>query len=75
MKGWDEWTSGQVSHSVQSPRVTGIGKYLGSLGLQRIDCVVSGFRFLQEADRPYVHTKFLLGPSYVHRCNVNDGQA
>lgn len=36
MKGWDEWTSGQVGHSVQSPRVTGVGKYLGPLGLQWI---------------------------------------
>lgn len=73
MKGWDEWTSGQVSHSVQSPRVTD-WEVLGSFGFST-NCVVSGFGFLQEADRPYVHTKFLLGPSYVHGCNVNDGQA
>lgn len=40
-----------------------------------MDRVVSGFRFLQEADRPYVHTKFLLGSSDVHGCNINDGEA
>lgn len=40
-----------------------------------MDCVVCGFGFLQEADRPDVHTKFLLGPSYVHGRNVNDGEA
>lgn len=42
-----------------------------------MDCVgfFGGVRFLQEADRPYVHTKFLFRPSYVHGCNVNDGKA
>ena len=49
-------------------------KVLGSFRFA-MDCVVSGFRFLQEADRSYVHTKFLLGPAYVHGCNVNDGEA
>lgn len=39
-----------------------------------MDCVGSQFGFLQEADRPYVHTEFLLGPSYVQGCNVNDGE-
>lgn len=40
-----------------------------------MDCVVLGFRVLQETDRPYVHTKFLIRPSDVHGCNVNNGEA
>lgn len=55
------------------PRVTGVGKYLGPLDSQWI-VLVLGSGVLQEADRPYVHTKFLFRPSYVHGCNVNDGK-
>lgn len=55
-------------------RVTGVGRSLGPLGSQWI-VLFFGFRVLQEADRPYVHTKLLLGASYVHGCNVNNGKA
>lgn len=55
-------------------RVTAVGKYLGPLGSQWI-VLFFGFRVLQEADRPYVHTKFLFRPSDVHRCDINNGKA
>jgi hypothetical protein len=56
------------------PGVTAVGKCLGPLGSQWI-VLFQGSGVLQEADRPYVHTKFLFSPSNVHGCDVNNGKA